>query len=251
MDGIVEDVTDEILQGNKDKVAELIQKVEGKTLQDISSQEIIQLVGYVKVLHSDVMKLQNQNRDLLTNLNTFYRANQEMAGIARDVSASVVGNDEKVERVTQIVQQYTTDTAVGFVKFSLDGEEVQMTRNKLRQIISWYKKGYVYFEKGQPYNIVSINGSHSYSFGELVVFTERENPEEQRECIVTGETPWLVDVLFLKDFDVSENYITPSHVLKSRISKMNEKRVIVDKQKLMTFMTEVNYINYCHDETKE
>ena len=123
MDVFVEDVTEEILQGNKDKVAELIQNVEGKTLQDITSQEIIQIVGCMKVLHSDLKKLQNQNKDLLKNLNIFYRANQEMAGIARDVSASVVGNNDKLERVMQIVQQYTTDTAVGFIKFSLDGEK--------------------------------------------------------------------------------------------------------------------------------
>lgn len=54
MDGFVEDATVEFLQGNKDIVADLIQEIEGKTLANITSQDIIKIVGYLKVYHSDV-----------------------------------------------------------------------------------------------------------------------------------------------------------------------------------------------------
>lgn len=105
------------------------------------------------------------------------------------------------------------------------------------------------FEKGQTYNTVGIDGTHTYSFGKLVLYTERDNTEVTKECIVTGETPWLVDVLFFKDFHMSENYITPNHIFKSRISTMEGKNIIMNKAKLMSFMSEINYISYCHDET--
>lgn len=75
-------------------------------------------------------------------MRTVYKADQEMAGNARDVSALVVRKKEESDRVVQIVQQYTTDTAVGFIHF-LDEEVLMITRNKLHQIISCFKKGYV------------------------------------------------------------------------------------------------------------
>ena len=247
--GFVEDITEEVLNGRQDKVALLINNIEGKTLDEISTQDIVQMLGYLKVLHSKVDKLDNQSKDILKRMNMYYQANQELAGMAKDLSASVVGKKEESDRVVSIVNQYTTDTRIGFLKFELDGESVQITRNKLRQIISWYRKGYVFFEMHDNFSIVGIQGKHKYSFGEIVSFKDRDDENTVKDAIVTGETPWSVDVLFLSNFDISENYITPNHVVKSRITKKSETSAIIDKPKLMSFMRESNYVNFFHNET--
>ena len=72
------------------------------------------------------------------------------------------------------------------------------------QIISWYRKGYVFFEKDDNFSIEGIQGKHHYSFGEIVSFKDRDNENMVKDAIVTGETPWsAVDVLFLNNFDIS------------------------------------------------
>ena len=60
-------------------------------------------------------------QDFLKNMNVLYKANQELAGIARDILASVVGKKEESDRVVDIVKQYTTVTSFGILKFALDG----------------------------------------------------------------------------------------------------------------------------------
>ena len=119
----------------------------------------------------------------------------------------------------KIVQQYTTDTTVGFLKFSLDGQEVHMTRNELQQIISWYRKGYVHFEKGQSYSTIGIEGTHVHNF-EIVMYTGRDDIAVKKDCVATGGTPGSVDVLFVKDIYKREIYITPNHIVKIRIATM-------------------------------
>lgn len=51
----------------------------------------VKIVVLLKVLHSDVRKLENQNKDLSKNMNMLYKVNQELAGIERDVLTSVIG----------------------------------------------------------------------------------------------------------------------------------------------------------------
>ena len=245
----VEDMTESFLNGNRDKLAELIQDYEDKSIVDISTNDFLRMFDIVKKMHSAVRTMENQQKALVSQVNMLYRSNQELSALAKAISESAVGMEEESARICQVVGEYTTDFRVDFVDLELNDKEVPVSKIQLRQIISWYKKGYVFFSKGQSYHINNMEGEHDYTFGEVV--TLKENGDNTRTCdvVVTGETPWIVDVLKFDDFAESNQYVTPTHVTKDRVLSKEVKKYMIGKEALMEFMANIHYVNFFHDET--
>ena len=124
----------------------------------------------------------------------------------------------------------------------------------MKQIVGWYPKGYVYFKEKDMINITS-DKQHLFTFGEIVGYVDRNDPIQNRQCLVVGENTNTVHVMFIKDFDrgEQEGVVKPHIILKSRIHKHkvgNKVKLAITKRALMTFLLNIGYTNPFHDETQ-
>ena len=205
----------------------------------------------LKQVNAENKALKNQVESVHQDYTQMRRLNKELAELLASLKAAGLTDAMTADRITTVVRQMKLDEMNKFISFVLNGEEVDLTFCQMKQIVKWYEKGYVYFQKFDEFR-VETDKVHLFTFGEIAKYIDRVDATKNQEVVVFGEDPNTVDVCFIADFETDKNLaIRPTHVLKSRIVKKDEENttLIVDKRKFMTFLLNHGYTNPFNDET--
>ena len=252
----VEDITHQIFQDDPERdrseVSHFIVEMEKKGKKDIKQKDFFNAIKRLKLLNAANKGLTNQIKATTKDLAQMRRLNKELAETLKEIRKTAAKDEASEMRVTNVVNAFRHDMFTVIAKFKLDGEDVNLTRNQLRSIVSWYEKGFVYFDRFDEF-LVNTDKVHIYTFGEIVKYVDRMNPRKNCQAVVFGEDPNVVDVVFLKDLDsTKEGAVIPTHVLKSRIRKLDINAqfppLAVSKHTVLCFMINIDYRNPLHDE---
>ena len=155
--------------------------------------------------------------------------------------------DPTAERLRAAVNRNRSDKKAQFVTFYLNNIKVQLTREQLKQIVTWYKPGEVYFA---PKNSVESNESssdtsevneHLYHFGEIVSYVDHNDESTCIDAVVTYEDDCVVAIVTM-EMIIEQRHITPMHVLKYLVKrKASPPYVIVKRETLCDFLLSIHY----------
>lgn len=242
-------------KGKEHPNEDLILDIEGKGLNELQREDIQKLVNALKVSTTKNNTLNNQVSQINKDLAQMRRLNMELTLMIDRIKDSCKKDKESCDRLHSIVRAFKLDTMNTLFSFTLDGEEINVTNNQMKQIVGWYPKGYVYFKVFDDINI-RTDKVHLFTFGEIMSYVDRQDTTKNCECMVVGEDENSVHVMFINDFDRGddEGVLQPTIVLKSRIEKHNEDnrkvKLAIKKNLLMTFLLNIGYTNPFHDETQ-
>ena len=260
----IEDVTHLFMGDNPRQdtsgLAHFIAKMEQKEKKSINRRDFNQMFDRLKLTCAANKSLSNQVKAIKKELEIMRSLNREQNLLLDGLKAAGCTNSTASERIQNVHAAFRTDEFVKLFSFTLNDEVVDVTRNQMKEIVTWYEKGFVYFQRFDQFR-VDTEKVHLYTFGEIVQYINRANENNKTECFVCGEDPNTVDVLFLDDFDRSrEGVNTPTHVLKSRIRKCfvsdnldsgdDNVRIALSKRTLMTFLLNIGHTNPFYDETQ-
>ena len=144
----IEDVTHLFIDDDTSlKVSDVITEWGNKDDTEIKEKDFKYVFHLLCKCNSFCEKLLNQNLALCEDLSRHSRLNHELHTLTRTLGGMVTMKDGDRKRLEQITKQFHIDEETNFLSFVLHGAPFQITCKQMRQIVGWYPKGYVYFEK--------------------------------------------------------------------------------------------------------
>ena len=226
----------------EDTLKKFIKNMEEKEFKNIKKNDVTAMLLKLRSLADENESQSNQIQSLNSDLAEQKRLNMEMAIMVEQLKETGKQDPETTERIQSVIRAFRNDKFSRLFFFDLDGEEVAVTQAMMKQIVSWYPKGRVYFTQGTPYKgDISTDKEYKYTFGELALWNHRTDSSKNCEVLIIGETAQLVHVLFLEDFkNEEEGVLAPTCVIHSKITKLKG-NLAVHKQTVFNFMLNMGY----------
>ena len=230
-----------------DSLSSFITKIEEKRSKGLTKRDVSEMLEKLKTAQDKLDLQDNQIMSLKSDNAQQKRLNMEMSIMVDHMKESGAQDPETSERIKNVVRAFRSDMFARFFLLTLDDVEIEVTAQMMKQIIYWYPKGKVYFEKGEFFQgDITTDGQHKYTFLETVVCLDKTG-DSSKNCqgLVIGETAYTVHLLFLKDFlDNEEGVLTPTHVVQGRVTKYHRcgKEIITaSKRMVLNFMLNMGY----------
>lgn len=230
-----------------DSLSSFITKIEKKQSKGLKGKDLLDVLERLRIAQDKIDTQDNQIQALKSDNAQQKRLNMEMCLMVDQLKESGKQDAETQERIQSVIRAFRNDMFSRFFLLALDGVEIEVTAQMMKQIIYWYPKGKVYFEKGEFFQgDITTDGSHKYTFLETVICLDASGDESKnREALVVGETAYTVHLLFVKDFlDNEEGVLSPTHIVQGRVKKFlrNGKEIItVSKRMVLSFMLNMGY----------
>ena len=245
----VEDITHLFMPKSEDdgSLRSFVNKIEEKVLNGLKKKDIAEMLEQLKIANEKIESQDTQILAMKKDNAQQKRLNMEMCLMIDQMKETGKQDPETSERIKSVVRAFRTDMFTRFFLLHLEGVEIEVTYQLMKQIIYWYPKGKVYFAKGEFFQgDITTDKAHKYTFLETVVCLDHTGDESKnREALVVGETAYTVHLLFVEDFlDQSEAVLAPTLVLQGRVKKFRDdgrEDITVSRRMVLSFMLNMGY----------
>ena len=227
-----------------DSISEVLSSPTDDKIDSLSKEDIKSMVEMLNYTMSNIHAMENKMVAMRDEIKLLKSENFSMAAMKHDFKTVLKRTDAEAETLRATVNRYVKDRKTNYVVFSLNHIRVQMTREQMRQIVTWYEPGKVYFS---PDNNGHMNSGGSYYFGEVISYVDHKDESNFVDALVTYEDENVVSIVTI-DMLIDQRHITPMHVLKHLVQrKANPPYVVITKEMLGDFLVSINYLGQNED----
>ena len=227
-----------------DNIAEVLSSPSDDNIDRLSKEDIKSMAEMINYTMSNINAMENKMVAMRDEIKHLKSENFSMAAMKHDFKTVLKRTDAEAEKLRNTVNRYVRDRKTNYVLFNLNNIRVQMTREQMRQIVTWYEPGKVYFS---PENNPNIDSGGKYFFGEVVSYVDHNDESNFVDAIITYEDKNVVSIVTI-DMLIEQRHITPMHVLKHLVErKANPPYVVITKEMLGDFLVSFEYLGTNED----
>lgn len=225
-------------------VSAVLSSVTDENIDALTKDDIKSMVEMINYTMSNINAMEHKMVAMREEIKVLKSENFQMAAMKDDFKTVLKRTDAEAEMLRATVNRYVKDRKTNYVLFSMNNIHVQLTREQVRQIVTWYEPGKVHFSPG---NNPNMSSGGDFYFGEVVSYVDHQDETNMVDALVTFEDSNVVSIITI-EMIISEMHLTPMHVLKHLVKrKANPPYVVISKNMLGDFLTSINYLGKHED----
>ena len=220
-------------------IGEILNSHTDADLDNLTKEDFKSMVEALKYTTSNIAAMEHKMVVLRNDNKEMKEMNHELVTMNVTLREILKKDDEESRKLKAMVRQYQRDQVLKFVRFDLNDVILYLTRDQMRQIVTWYEPGKVYFAPDEANGI-------KYHFCEVVKYVDHKDENNMIDALVTYEDDTVVSILTM-DMIIEQRHLTPMHVLKFLVKPRERRHNILTKEQVGEFLMSINYVGEQED----
>lgn len=201
------------------------------------------MVEMLKYTTANMSAMENKMVALRDKIKEHKQNNHDLSQMLNTLKRVLKHDNEDARTLRKALAKYKFDQHANYVFFFMNDTKIFITRDQMRQLVTWYKPGKVYFEPTWTTDdLITVDVVRKFYFGEVVYYVDHNDKTNCVDALVTYEDETVVGILTM-DMIIQQRHLTPMHVLKFLVQrKSSTPDVILSREQVGEFLMSIGHV---------